>query len=382
MRARSLGLLLVILVAACGDEDGMPDATTDAGEVDADTPDATDTRDGSATLACGADIVVLVSKGTFDWSWQNRLATALRGLPTRFAAAGISAHIGVLTDASETVGNAALCTPTQLGAGDGAFQVAGSPDTFIPDFPAGCDARISSPGRNYFMLPDETAEATAALPCVARQNAVMSASCGREPLEALAASANCGPACPGNEGFYRADSLLAVLHVTSADDCTTRMTGTLDGPDEVVLPGSSDPVHSPCIAAAARGDLVPVADLLSEWRATRASGAPVMYTLIAGPVQPQSAVVDFSGMTRVSHGCFRDRTLSVCDFEQGFATSSVPRLGEFVDLLGADGVHVSICTLPGYLDCEATGMTVDPQLDAAVNAFIDDVIARVSPACG
>lgn len=382
MRARSCCLLLSFAVAACGGDDSAADANSDASSMDGGNLDATPGHDGSVAPTCAADVVVLVGKETFDWGWQNRLATALRALPARLAAAGISAHIGVLTDAFETVGNAATCGPGELGAGGGAFQPVGSPDPFDPDFPTGCDARITSPGRNYFVIPDETAEATAALPCVARQGSFATFACGHEPLGVLATSANCGAACPGNAGFYRPDSLLAVLHVTSGDDCTTRTPGALDGPDEIVLPGSSTPVHRRCLAANARGELVPVPDLLSEWRAIRAPSAPVMYTLVAGPVQPPSVVVDFSGMTVSAHGCFRDRALLACDFEQGFATGSVPRLGEFADLLGADGVHVSICTLPGYENCGLTSVPNDPQLDAAVNAFIDEIIARVGPACG
>jgi len=374
MRVHSLLLLAAVAFSGCGDDDGEPDASADAA-----IADASDARppDGSAPATCAADIVVLVGTGR-DWQWQNRLATALRVLPMRLAAAGISAHVGVLNDASESIGTAAVCGSSVLGSGDGAFQRAGSSDPFVPDFPDGCTERIPTPSRNYFVIPDETAEATAALPCIARQGVLMTSSCSRESLEVLATSATCGATCPGNSGFYRPDSLLAVLHLSVGDDCTTRVTGALDGSPDVVLPGSSATFRSSCLAADARGQLVPVADLHSEWRATWAPGAPVLYMLVAGSFAPYTAVEIGVGIPPVvAHACFRERGEIPCDT---FFVGAAPRLGAFLELMGEDGIHLNMCTLPGFVDCERA-MEPDPQLDAAVNAFIDQVIARVGPSC-
>lgn len=328
----------VLLASACGDgSSGLPDgAALDApsAPIDAMMPDA---RTPDAARPSGADILFVIDNSTGMGDEQEALISALDGfvaeLETQAGGVLPSVHVGVVTTDLGAPFSISSCG----GVGDGATlqgNLCGLIDRYIIDEPDGLGGRT----RNY-----ATGTLSEQIGCTAQ---VGTAGCGFEqPLEAMRRALDGSVGL--NAGFFRSDSVLAVVIVSDEDDCSASdpvlfdpslgplisyrcfQHGVVCDPDTPDTPGDKNG----CVSREDSAYLFSVQGYVDFLESLRPPGRLIVAT-ISGPAEPVSVTLEPGAILSLDDSCTGPVT--------GGADPAV-RLEQFASSFGQHGSSASTC---------------------------------------
>ncbi len=189
-----------------------------------------------------------------------------------------------------------------------------------------------------------------------------------------------------NEGFLRAEALLALVILADEDDCSAPPhTDLFEPPSERYGPQASfrcaewghlcggrppprtaTAVAGPGAAAEDMGKLSPVAELVAFFKGLKNDPGRILVAAVAGPEMPY-AVVAPAGEARLA---------SSCPGQAGGATPAI-RLKEFADAFGSRGMFASACDADLAPALARVGEAALRQVDQARTACLAAAPVRI-----
>jgi MYXO-CTERM domain-containing protein len=276
---------------------------------------------------------------------------------------------------------------SDMGAGDGSFagcSASGGDNGVFQYTPRGsCAVSPLTAGATYLSnvggVANYTGDISAAFSCIA---ALGDTGCGFEhqfASVARALGADGRPAPAENQGFLRADALLAIVMVTNEDDCSARpgvpifdTSSNINLASEVgppsnyrcnefghVCAGARPPRQAPngqvtdtvtlqsCTSSECDGWLVPVSEFASRIKALKAAPASeIVVAAIAGPSAPYQ--VHWRAASTADTSCGKascpwpEVTHACVAADTSFADPGI-RVNQWVSAFGNNGIASSIC---------------------------------------